>query len=42
MTQLDCSLLHLPHYLQACTNNLLNMEGVLCTTTNSQLEVIVT
>ena len=27
---MECSLLKLPHYLQACTEILPNMEGVVC------------
>jgi hypothetical protein len=32
---IEHSLLKLPHYLQACTAILPNMEGVVCKTTNS-------
>jgi hypothetical protein len=29
-----------PHYLQACTKNLLNMGGIVCKTTNSPPKVM--
>jgi hypothetical protein len=35
-TDIECTLLKPAHYyLQACTANLLNMEGVVCKSTNS-------
>lgn len=33
-TNFECSLLKPPHRLQACTNNLSNMESITCKTTN--------
>ena len=35
-TDIECSLFKPPHHLQACTENVPNMEGVdVCKTTNS-------
>ena len=39
-TDIGCSFLKPPHYLQARTANLLSMEGVLCKTTNSRPKVM--
>ena len=40
MSQLECSLFKPPHdYLQACTENLLNIEGIVCKTTSSRVEL---
>ena len=35
-TDINCSLLKPPHWLQACTKNLPNMNFFVCKTTNSQ------
>ena len=38
-TNIECSLSKPPHYLQACTKNLTNMEGVICKTINFQSKI---
>ena len=39
-TYIECPSLKPPHYFQACTSNLLNMEGVVCKSTNSWPKVL--
>ena len=39
-TDLECSSFKSPHYPQACTIYLLNMEGLVCKSTNSWLKVV--